>query len=257
MVTPEEVGPIDVQVPNGVVDIAVADEAEAVQVAKQYLSYFQGRAEWSTVDATALRSAVPENRVRSYDVRAVIDAVPDTTIAELQRRLVDERGVYASTGTIWTFLDRCDLTVKKKSAYATEQERPDVVEEREDWFDGQLDLDPEKLLFVDESFATTNMARRYGRAPRGLRLRAAIPHGNRKKTTLVAGREMRRPSQTVTPSPNEMFGPSTTTYSSGCWASQGSRRSVVSTDWQPGGSAPSSRLAVVLSGSTMTGIYIT
>jgi transposase len=120
-------------------------------------------------------------------VRAVIDAVPDTTIGELQRRLVEERGVSASTGTIWTFLDRCDLTVKKKSAYATEQDRPDVVEEREDWFEGQLDLDPEQLVFVDESFATTNMARRYGRAPRGVRLRAPIPHGNRKKTTLVAG----------------------------------------------------------------------
>ena len=78
-------------------------------------------------------------------VRAVIDAVPDTTIGELQRRLVDERGVYASTGTIWTFLDRCDLTVKKKSAYAAEQDRPDVVEEREDWFEGQLDLDPAQL----------------------------------------------------------------------------------------------------------------
>src|SRR6185503_5089203 len=73
-------------------------------------------------------------------------------------------------------------------------------------------------------------------------------------TTLVAGREVRRLSHTVTPSPNEMFGPSTTTYSSGCWASHGSNRSVVSTDWQPGGSAPSSRRAVVLSGSTMTGI---
>src|SRR6185503_1783536 len=74
------------------------------------------------------------------------------------------------------------------------------------------------------------------------------------KTTLVAGRETRRLSQTVTPSPNEMFGPSTTTYSSGCWASHGSSRSVVSTDWQPGGRAPSSRRAVVLSGSTMTGM---
>ena len=120
-------------------------------------------------------------------VRAVVKAEPDTTIAELQRRLVDERGVSASTGTIWTLLDRCNLTVKKKSAYAAEQDRPDVVEEREDWFDGQLDLDPEKLVFVDESFATTNMARRYGRAPRGVRLRAPIPYGNRKKTTLVAG----------------------------------------------------------------------
>jgi transposase len=120
-------------------------------------------------------------------LRAVIQTAPDTTIAELQRRLVEERGVHASTGTIWTFLDRCGLTFKKKSAYAAEQDRPDVLEQREDWFDGQLDLDPAKLVFVDESFATTNMARRYGRAPRGVRLRAPIPHGHRKKTTLVAG----------------------------------------------------------------------
>ena len=67
------------------------------------------------------------------------------------------------------------------------KDRPDIVEKREDWFEGQLDLDPEQLVFVDESFATTNMARRYGRAPRGVRLRAPIPYGNRKKTTLVAG----------------------------------------------------------------------
>src|SRR4030095_11382971 len=75
----------------------------------------------------------------------------------------------------------------KKSPHAAEQNRPDVLAEREDWFEGQLDLDPEKLVFVDESFATTNMARRNGRAPRGVRLRAPIPHGHRKKTTLVAG----------------------------------------------------------------------
>jgi hypothetical protein len=41
----------------------------------------------------------------------------------------------------------------------------------------QLDLDPEKLVFIDEQWASTNMSRRYGRAPRGERLRAAIPHG--------------------------------------------------------------------------------
>src|SRR3954452_3348413 len=118
---------------------------------------------------------------------AAVEAEPDSTLGELQRRLVEERGVRAGIGTIWTFLDRYDLTFKKKSAYAAEQNRPDVREEREDWFEGQLDLEPERLVFVDESFATTNMARRYGRAPRGVRLRAPIPHGNRKKTTLVAG----------------------------------------------------------------------
>ena len=86
------------------------------------------------------------------------------------------------------------------------------------------------------------------------RASSAVSSAGRTNTTLVAGRVVRSPSQTVTPSPNEMFGPSTTTYSSGCWASHGRRRSVVSTDWQPGGSAPSSRRAVVLSGSTMTGM---
>ena len=118
---------------------------------------------------------------------AVIEAAPDATIEELQRRLGEAKGVRASTGTIWTFLDRCGLTFKKKSLHAAEQDRPDVVERREDWFEAQLDLDPAKLVFVDESFASTNMARRYGRAPRGVRLRAAVPHGRRQKTTLVAG----------------------------------------------------------------------
>src|SRR4051794_28989910 len=87
---------------------------------------------------------------------AAVEAEPDSTLGELQRRLVEERGVRAGIGTIWTFLDRYDLTFKKKSAYAAEQNRPDVREEREDWFEGQLDLEPERLVFVDESFATTS-----------------------------------------------------------------------------------------------------
>src|SRR5580693_4110116 len=59
---PEEVGPIDVQVPNGVVDIAVEDEAEAVKVAKRYLSYFQGTVrDWECADQRMLRNIIPEN----------------------------------------------------------------------------------------------------------------------------------------------------------------------------------------------------
>ncbi|XOV84866.1 MAG: carboxyl transferase domain-containing protein [bacterium] len=75
---PEEVGPMDVQVPNGVVDIAVKDEAEAVAAAKKYLSYFQGPvAEWEAPDPRALRFIVPENRLRYYDMRAVIEGIAD------------------------------------------------------------------------------------------------------------------------------------------------------------------------------------
>ena len=55
------------------------------------------------------------------------------------------------------------------------------------WFEGQVDLDPERLVFVDESWASTNMSRRYGRCPRGERLRMSVPHGHWKTTTFIAG----------------------------------------------------------------------
>ena len=79
LVRPDEIGPMDVQTQNGVVDVAVADEAEAVRVAKQYLSYFQGALpRWDCADQRALRAAVPENRLRAYDVRRVIATLADT-----------------------------------------------------------------------------------------------------------------------------------------------------------------------------------
>jgi transposase len=77
--------------------------------------------------------------------------------------------------------------VQKKSAHAAEQERPDVLKRRADWFEGQLDLDPARLVFIDETWASTHMARLRGRAPKGERLRAGIPHGHWKTTTFVAG----------------------------------------------------------------------
>jgi acetyl/propionyl-CoA carboxylase alpha subunit len=84
---PEEVGPTDVQSPNGVIDVLVEDEGDAVRVAKQYLSYFQGtRRDWSCADQRALRRAIPENRRRVYDVRSVIDTLADAgSVLELRR----------------------------------------------------------------------------------------------------------------------------------------------------------------------------
>ncbi len=84
---PEDVGPMDVQVPNGVVDIAVKDEAEAVHVAKKYLSYFQGAiTDWECADQRLLRRIVPENRLRVYEVRDVIDTLADTdSVLEIRR----------------------------------------------------------------------------------------------------------------------------------------------------------------------------
>ena len=84
---PEEVGPLDVQVRNGVVDIAVRDEAEAVEVARKYLSYFQGSLpEGACADQRELRAIIPENRLRIYDVRRVIETLADSdSVLELRR----------------------------------------------------------------------------------------------------------------------------------------------------------------------------
>ena len=75
---PEDIGPSEVQFRNGVIDVLVDDEARAVAAARQYLSYFQGRVgEWSAPDPQALRHVLPENRVRSYDMRDVLHGVAD------------------------------------------------------------------------------------------------------------------------------------------------------------------------------------
>ncbi len=76
--TPDEVGPSNVQAPNGVIDILVEDEVEATKVAKKYLGYFQGSMlEWQAPDPHALRHVVPENRLEVYDVHKAIDGIAD------------------------------------------------------------------------------------------------------------------------------------------------------------------------------------
>ncbi|PKN04455.1 MAG: biotin carboxylase [Deltaproteobacteria bacterium HGW-Deltaproteobacteria-9] len=76
---PEEVGPMNVQTQNGVVDIEAADDAEAVSLAKKYLSFFQGSTtSWEAGDQLKLRSLIPESRKRAYNVRTVIKAMADT-----------------------------------------------------------------------------------------------------------------------------------------------------------------------------------
>jgi acetyl-CoA carboxylase carboxyltransferase component len=84
---PEDIGPMDIQVPNGVVDIPVADEAEAISVAREYLSYFQGPLPtWEAPDQRFMRHIIPENRLRVYDVRQVIDTLADVgTVLELRK----------------------------------------------------------------------------------------------------------------------------------------------------------------------------
>jgi acetyl-CoA carboxylase carboxyltransferase component len=75
---PEDIGPVSVQVPNGVVDVLCADEKEAVEVARRYLAYFQGDArDWTAPEQERLRDVVPPDRRRAYDVRRAVDLLAD------------------------------------------------------------------------------------------------------------------------------------------------------------------------------------
>lgn len=75
---PEAIGPIGVQRRNGVVGLVARDEAHAVALAKQYLSYFQGSlGEWEAPDPRLARHVVPQNRLRAYDVHRAIESIVD------------------------------------------------------------------------------------------------------------------------------------------------------------------------------------
>ena len=89
---PEAIGPLAVQGPNGVVDVEVADEAEAVAAAKRLVSYFQGPvSDWEAPDQARLRELVPERRRRAYDVRTVVEGLADTgSVTVLRERFAPE-----------------------------------------------------------------------------------------------------------------------------------------------------------------------
>jgi acetyl-CoA carboxylase carboxyltransferase component len=84
---PEDIGPIDVQAGNGVVDIVADDDAHAVRIARQSLGYFQGAVEtFEAPDVLRLREVLPDNRRMAYDVRRVVEALADRgSVLELRR----------------------------------------------------------------------------------------------------------------------------------------------------------------------------
>ncbi|MBN8867672.1 MAG: biotin carboxylase [Solirubrobacterales bacterium] len=89
----DAVGPVSIQEPNGVLDVVVEDEAEAVAAAKKLLGYFQGRTEWTgdEPDQTPLREMVPERERRAFDVRPVIETLADPgSVAFLRERFAPE-----------------------------------------------------------------------------------------------------------------------------------------------------------------------
>jgi transposase len=132
------------------------------------------------------------HRIEAYRavVLAAIEAQVDITLVELAELLRREHRVSFAPSTIWRFLD-ARQSPSKKTAHASEQARSDVDARRRAWFDNQPDLDPEHLVFIDETGASTKVARMRGRAKRGESCRAPIPHGHWKTTTFTGALRLR------------------------------------------------------------------
>lgn len=111
-----------------------------------------------------------------------VEQTPDATLAELR----DKLGVRCALSALHKALATLRITLKQKSMRAAEQDRPDVARKWAEWKLWQIGIDPGLLVFIDETWAKTNMTRLRGGAEAGRRVVGTVPHGHWKTTTLVA-----------------------------------------------------------------------
>ncbi len=167
----------------------------------------QRRREWGRIERLPPNSG--RKRKLSDDdldrLKALVAEQPDATLKELRERLAVEVDV----STICRALQKLRLSVKKKTLHAAEQNRPDVREQREAWPDRFLGIDPDRLVFLDESGARTNMTRLRGRSLVGERLVAYVPHGHWKTNTIISAIGLRGAFATAvfdSPTDTDVFG---------------------------------------------------
>ena len=120
------------------------------------------------------------------EILAVIARHPDLTLLETIAEL-RKRRIRTSRSSLWRFLDRHNISLKK-SLQAAERQRADVARARRRWIREQGFLDPARLVFIDETAVSTNLARLRGRAPKGVRVMGTVPLGSWATITSVAAR---------------------------------------------------------------------
>jgi transposase len=118
-------------------------------------------------------------------ILATVSERPDATLKELLAALGRQR-IRTSRSALARFLDRHNITRKKKTVHAAEQQREDVARARRKWIREQGLLDPAKLVFIDETSVNTSMVRLYGRCPCGARLVDHVPFGHWETMTFVS-----------------------------------------------------------------------
>src|SRR5262245_13226915 len=140
------------------------------------------------------------------EILALVAEQPDLTLVETVAEL-RRRRIRTSRSSLWRFLDRHGITLKK-SLQAAERQRADVARARRRWIREQGMLDPARLVFIDETAVSTNMVRLRGRAPRGVRLVGHVPLGKWETITFVAAlrhNKMTAPMVIGGPMTGEMF----------------------------------------------------
>ncbi|QLH41169.1 MAG: IS630 family transposase [Defluviicoccus sp.] len=159
--------------------MAVAEAAALFRVSVSYIYKVRLRRRRTGETTARLQRChlVRKLSVHHEVISAEVAARPDLTLAELRAWLSEEHGVTTSVGGLWNTLERLGLTLEK-TRHAAEQERADVAAARDAWRQHQPTLNPARLVFIDETWATTNRARLCGRCRRSQRLRAAVPHGH-------------------------------------------------------------------------------
>jgi transposase len=123
-------------------------------------------------------------------VLAALGPDRDATIEEVRRDLAAQ-GLVFGFGTIQRFFTRHDITRKKRPRTPQSSIAPTSRRNARIGSKDNSTLDPERLIFIDETWASTNMARRYGRSPRGQRLRVGVPFGHWKTTTYIGALTLR------------------------------------------------------------------
>jgi len=141
-------------------------------------------------------------------IRRQIRAQPDTTLQELREQLEEAQHVRLSMGRIWLALRQLGLPLKKKALHAQEQDSEQAQRCRQEWRETLAEFDVEQLIFLDESGATTQMTRNYGRAPRGQRVKEATPQGRWQILTMLATltiRGLEAPMTIAAPTDGDIF----------------------------------------------------
>jgi transposase len=172
--------------------LADCDEGKSTEeVAKKYRvsTAWVGRLEQRRRDTGSIEpkeqrhGPLPRRSEQSKPVADAVEKTPDATPGEIH---ADQKSSLSTT-TLWRIVRELGLTFKKKSLHAAEQDRPDVKALREGWPEEIAGVPIDHWVFPDETAASTDITRRYGRCQKGQRLVMKVPHGHWKTTTLVVG----------------------------------------------------------------------